>query len=117
LRAAALLIRLRARQQINHLLSVYRHRFGAGKRAGTGRKGRSGWLTGGLVGLLMLFGIGNLAYQSIDNMERTARQAELRAAARSSAPVSRPPAGAPRRPALHPPPPAPPTPPAPPRAS
>src|SRR5262249_46860268 len=40
--------------------------------------------------------------QSIDNMERTARQAELRAAARSSAPVSRPPAGAAGRQAVQP---------------
>jgi len=89
-RAATLLIRLRARQQLNHVVSVHRHRFGGAKRAGTGRKGRGGFLIGGLVGVLMLFGVGNIAYQSIDNMERTARQAEIRAA-RAAAPAPRPP--------------------------
>jgi membrane protease YdiL (CAAX protease family) len=90
LRAAALLIRLRARQQLNHVVSVHRHRFGGAKRAGTGRKARGGFLIGGLVGVLMLFGVGNIAYQSIDNMERTARQAEVRAA-RAVVPAPRPP--------------------------
>jgi hypothetical protein len=33
LRAAALLVRLRVRQQVNHVLSVQRFRFGTGKRA------------------------------------------------------------------------------------
>jgi ABC-2 type transport system permease protein len=89
LRAAALLIRLRVRQQVNHVLSVQRFRFGTGKRAGTGRKPRGGFLIGSLVGVLMLFGFGNIAYQSIDNMEHTARQAEIRAATRSAAPTPR----------------------------
>ncbi len=102
LRAAALLIRLRARQQLNHLLSVYRHRFGAGKRSGTGRKARGGWLMGGLVGAFMLFGVGNLTYQSIGNMERVARQTEIRAALRSAGPVARPPDGRLGRPAVQP---------------
>lgn len=102
LRAAALLIRLRARQQVNHVLSVYRYRFGAGKRAGTGRKARGGWLIGGLVGVSMLIGVGNVAYQSIDNMERTARQAEIREAVRSVAPTPRPPGAAVGRQAVQP---------------
>ena len=91
LRAAALLIRLRARQQLNHLLSVYRHRFGGKKRTGTGRKARGGWLVGALVGIAMLFGVGNLAHQSVDNMERAARRTESVQAARSAAPAPRPP--------------------------
>ena len=66
LRAAALLVRLRARQQVNHVLSIHRFRFGGKQRAGTGRKARGGFLIGGLVGALMLFGVGNIAYQSID---------------------------------------------------
>jgi membrane protease YdiL (CAAX protease family) len=90
LRAAALLIRLRARQQLNHLLSVYRHRFGGKKRTGTGRKARGGWM-GAFVGTAMLFGIGNLAHQSVDNMERVARRAETGQAARAAAPSLRSP--------------------------
>jgi ABC-2 type transport system permease protein len=93
LHAAALLIRLRARQQINRMASVYRHRFGGGKRSGTGRKARGGWLMGALVGVAMLFGVGNLAYQSVDNMERSARVAEMRHAAQSPAPAIRSPDG------------------------
>jgi hypothetical protein len=102
LRAAALLIRLRARQQLNHALSVYRYRFGAGKRAGTGRKARGGWLIGGLVGVGMLIGVGNIAYQSIDNMERTARQAEIGDAVRRAEPAPRPPGAAAGRQAVQP---------------
>jgi membrane protease YdiL (CAAX protease family) len=102
LRAAALLIRLRARQQVNHLLSVYRYRFGAGKRGGTGRKARGGWLIGGLVGVGMLIGVGNVAYQSIDNMERTARQAEIGDVGRRVAPAPRPPGAAAGRQAVQP---------------
>jgi membrane protease YdiL (CAAX protease family) len=91
LRAAALMIRLRARQQVNYALSVYRYRFGGKKRSGTGRKARRGWLIGALAGIVMVFGVGNLARQSVDNMERVARQAETVQAARSGAPALRPP--------------------------
>jgi ABC-2 type transport system permease protein len=99
LRAAALLVRLRARQQLNHALSVYRYRFGSAKRGGTGRKARGGWLMGILVGVLMLFGVGNLAHQSIDSMERAARLAEAQAA-RGAAPAVRSPDGRVGRPAV-----------------
>ena len=91
LRAATLLIRLRARQQVNHVLSVYRHRFGGKKRTGTARKARGGVLMGAFVGIAMVFGIGNLAHQSVDNMERAARRAEVQQAARSQAPALRAP--------------------------
>src|SRR5205807_6546153 len=93
LRAAALLIRLRARQQLNHVLSVYRYRFGGGKRSGTGRKARGGLVMGAFVGIAMVFGVGNLAHQSMDNIERAARRAEVQQAARTQAPALRSPDG------------------------
>ena len=102
LRAATLLIRLRARQQLNHMLSIYRHRFGGGKRTGTGRKARGGWLIGGLIGIAMLFGVGNIAYRSVENMEHATRAGEIRQAAPTPAAALRPPGGGSRQAARQP---------------
>ena len=79
LRAARLLIGLRLRQQVNRIVSVYRHRWGAKKRAGTGRKSRTGWLIGLWVGVSMVIAISQISYNSVVNMERETRIAEARA--------------------------------------
>jgi membrane protease YdiL (CAAX protease family) len=78
LRAARLLTGLRLRQQLNQFVSVYRHRTGAAKRGGTARKSRTGGVFGALVVVAMVFGIGNVAYQSAANVGYAARTAELR---------------------------------------
>jgi hypothetical protein len=79
LRAARLLIRLRLRQQVNRIVSVYRHRWGSKTRTGTARKMRAGWLIGLWVGLSMLIAIGQISYNSVVNVERATRMAEARA--------------------------------------
>ena len=63
-RAGVLLTRLRLRQQVNRLVSVYRHRWGLKARHGTGRRPRAGWMIGLWVGLCMVFAIGQISYNS-----------------------------------------------------
>ena len=96
LRAARLLIGLRLRQQMNRIVSVYRHRWGAKKRTGTARKSRAGWLIGLWVGLSMVIAIAQISYNSVVNMERETRIAEARAFLQR-APAARNPDGMTRR--------------------
>ncbi len=96
LRAARLLIRLRLRQQVNRIVSVYRHRWGGKKRTGTARKLRAGWLIGLWVGISMMIAIGQISYNSVVNMERAMRMAEARAFLQHP-PVVRNPNGMPDR--------------------
>ena len=77
LRAARLLTGLRLRQQLNQLISIYRHRTGA-KRGGTARKSRTGVIFGALVIVAMVSGFGNLMYQSVTHVGYAARTAELK---------------------------------------
>src|SRR3984957_17614313 len=79
LRAARLLIRLRLRQQVNRIVSVYRHRWGGKTRTGTARKMRAGWLIGLWVGVGMLPAIGQIPYTSVLYMDRATRLAQARA--------------------------------------
>jgi ABC-2 type transport system permease protein len=80
LRASRLLIGLRLRQQLNRIVSVYRHRWGLKKtREGTVRKSRAGWLIGLWVGVSMVIAIGQISYNSVANMEREIRAAEIHA--------------------------------------
>ncbi|HLH91843.1 MAG TPA: type II CAAX endopeptidase family protein [Xanthobacteraceae bacterium] len=79
LRAARLLVRLRLRQQVNRIVSVYRHRWGRKTRTGTARKMRAGWLIGLWVGVSMVIAIGQISYNSVVNVERAMRVAEARA--------------------------------------
>jgi ABC-2 type transport system permease protein len=82
LRASRLMIGLRLRQQVNRMVSVYRARWGAKKtRQGTARKGRAGWLVGLWVGVSMLFAVAQISYNSVTNMEREIRAAEIHAVA------------------------------------
>ncbi len=98
LRAGGLLIRLRVRQQLNRIVSVYRHRWGSKGRTGTGRKMRGGWLIGPWVGISMLVAIGNISYNSVVNIERALRFSTVHverspAATRPSVATRRPDAG------------------------
>ncbi len=76
-RASWLLIRLRLRQQINQLGSLYRFRKAKPGRTATVRKSATGGLLTAVVVLAMLFTFTNMSYQSIASMQKTLGTVEV----------------------------------------
>jgi membrane protease YdiL (CAAX protease family) len=92
--AARLLVGLRLRRLLNQVQATWqfmrRQPASGQKRAATPGKAKLGWLLAGLIGVSMVFTVGNLSWQALSNMQRALGSVEVAGESATTRPAQKP---------------------------